>query len=300
MEQQQLVIDPEFQGKIPPLTQAEFDQLEANILADGEVSMPIIVWNGVIIDGHNRWKIIKKHPEIPYRTKEMHFSDKWEAFDWMYKNQLGRRNLTNEQKTYLLGKLYEARKKTVGKHTGNQYTKMERRQSDAIPTGRVREQIMREQGVGQKTVERAEVYAKGIDAIRDEEPELASEILNAQKKVSKADVRRIGTADKKSRKEMIRKVKTGEKLELDPEDRKEMETAAISLTEERVMDYTIDNLVEQIKVNADSFIRSLSNLLIDHIDICNESSPTIIKAVDEYITDRLYQIKERLNNGTQL
>ena len=54
----ELRIDPEFEGKIPPLTAEEFRQLEENILADGLVINPLIIWNGVIVDGHNRFHII--------------------------------------------------------------------------------------------------------------------------------------------------------------------------------------------------------------------------------------------------
>ena len=50
-----LKIDPEFQGKIPPLTFEELNQLEANILRDGRIINPIIVWQGLIVDGHNRY-----------------------------------------------------------------------------------------------------------------------------------------------------------------------------------------------------------------------------------------------------
>ena len=50
----ELKIDPEFRDKIPPLTEAEFKQLEENIVADGEVREPIVAWNGTIIDGHTR------------------------------------------------------------------------------------------------------------------------------------------------------------------------------------------------------------------------------------------------------
>lgn len=32
----------------------------------------------------------------------------------MYRNQLGRRNLTDEQRTYMIGKMYEARKRSQG------------------------------------------------------------------------------------------------------------------------------------------------------------------------------------------
>ncbi len=55
-----LVIDPEFAEKIPALTKEEFDQLEANILAEGRIIDPLIIWNGIIVDGHNRLRIIRE------------------------------------------------------------------------------------------------------------------------------------------------------------------------------------------------------------------------------------------------
>ena len=50
-----LKVDPEFQGKIPPLTFEELNQLEANILRDGSIINPIIAWEGLSVDGHNRF-----------------------------------------------------------------------------------------------------------------------------------------------------------------------------------------------------------------------------------------------------
>ena len=64
----QLRIDPEFESRIPPLTDDEFEQLEENILADGVIISPIIIWNDLIIDGHNRFRIFEKHPHIESRT----------------------------------------------------------------------------------------------------------------------------------------------------------------------------------------------------------------------------------------
>ena len=61
----ELVIDPEFADKIPPLTEEEYRLLEENILADGKIISPLITWNGIIVDGHNRYRILQAHPEIP-------------------------------------------------------------------------------------------------------------------------------------------------------------------------------------------------------------------------------------------
>lgn len=126
----------------------------------------------------------------------------------MYKNQLGRRNLTDEQKTYLLGKLYEARKHTHGEtQIRCSDGTFRRRQNDAIG-GRVREQIMAEQNVGQKTVERAEYYAHGIDAIRDANSELADSILNGDKKIAKAVIQEIGRADDETQGRILHRYQT--------------------------------------------------------------------------------------------
>ena len=109
-----LIIDPEFRDKIPPLTEDEFSLLEENILSDGAVFSPIVVWNDVILDGHNRYEIIQKHPELTYAVHTMPFANRYEAISWICKHQLGRRNLTPQQKKYLIGQRYEAEKMANG------------------------------------------------------------------------------------------------------------------------------------------------------------------------------------------
>ena len=54
----------------------------------------------------------------------MEFDDEWAAIAWMCRNQLGRRNITESQRDYLLMQEYEAQSKTHGGDRGNQYTKV--------------------------------------------------------------------------------------------------------------------------------------------------------------------------------
>ena len=108
-----LKIDPEFQSQIPPLTDDEFKQLKENILKEGKLLSPLIVWNNTLVDGHNRYAILQKHPEIYFSTMPLRFENREEAVAWICRNQLGRRNLSPEQKRYLLGKQYEAEKKAA-------------------------------------------------------------------------------------------------------------------------------------------------------------------------------------------
>ena len=51
-----MIIDAEFKALIPALTKDEFSQLEENILRDG-IQDPLKIWNGTLIDGHNRYEI---------------------------------------------------------------------------------------------------------------------------------------------------------------------------------------------------------------------------------------------------
>ena len=68
-----LKIDPEFQNQIPPLTDDEYKQLEENILKEGKLLSPLIVWNNTLVDGHNRYAILQKHPEICYTVLLIRF-----------------------------------------------------------------------------------------------------------------------------------------------------------------------------------------------------------------------------------
>ena len=159
MKLSQLKIDPEFQSKIPPLQFEEEQQLEQNIIAEGRLLNPIITWNGYILDGHTRYRILKKHGFIKFEVEEIQLANKYEALAWICKNQLGRRNLSPERKKFLLGKEYESTKLAVGGQPGNCYKVNRCDQNDHIDSEkRTCERIAVEHGVGSATVRRAEKY----------------------------------------------------------------------------------------------------------------------------------------------
>ena len=78
----ELKIDEQLRNVLIPLSEEKKKDLEANILQYGCVE-PIITWNGVIVDGHNRYEICQKH-EIPFETREHPFSDMLEARLWVW------------------------------------------------------------------------------------------------------------------------------------------------------------------------------------------------------------------------
>lgn len=86
-------IKEEFKKLIPALTAEEFKQLEENILKDG-IRDPLVLWNGYLIDGHNRYQIAFKHG-LEYKTIDKEFDSEDDVRIWMIDNQEGRRNLTD-------------------------------------------------------------------------------------------------------------------------------------------------------------------------------------------------------------
>jgi N6-adenosine-specific RNA methylase IME4 len=89
----------ELESLIPPLSNEEFKQLERNILEEG-IREPLITWNGILIDGHNRYRIAQEH-DMNYETLEKEFKNINHVKEWMINNQFGRRNLIAYQRSIL-------------------------------------------------------------------------------------------------------------------------------------------------------------------------------------------------------
>ena len=201
-----LKIDPEFQGKIPPLTFEELNQLEANILRDGRIINPIIVWQGLIVDGHNRYTIAKKHPEIPFTVHEKAFANRYEAIIWICKNQLGRRNLTPEQKKYLIGKQYDAEKAIHGGDRKSSSAKSSSQNGNLIENPKTCKRIAVENGVSKNTVIRAEEFAKGVDAAEEAVPGTRQKVLSGEVKPTASEIASVARAPPEKRPALVAEI----------------------------------------------------------------------------------------------
>lgn len=87
-----LKIDPEFQGYCRKLTPQEYSLLEESILKEG-CRDPIVVWKNIILDGHHRYKICQKYGVEFNTVKAEQVKTKEDALMWMFKNQVGKRNI---------------------------------------------------------------------------------------------------------------------------------------------------------------------------------------------------------------
>lgn len=108
-----LVIDKEFEELLPVLTPEELENLENSILQYGMLD-PIKIWQEpdtgewIIIDGHNRYNILKKHEINWHYWQDYKIMTELETREdvkqWMLEQQLGRRNLSPAERYEIVQK----------------------------------------------------------------------------------------------------------------------------------------------------------------------------------------------------
>ena len=252
-------------------------QLEENILTDGVVINPLIVWDGVIVDGHNRYRILQKHPEIQFTTYEKQFSDRYAAIAWICKNQLGRRNLTPQQFKYLVGQRYEAEKQSKGiEFQGNQYTSQDRSglgQNDPDQKSHgTRSRIAKETQTSDSYVRRAAHFAKGVDAADETEPGIKQEILTGNIKPTEKAVAAIAKAPPEERPALVQQLRQAKETEKQEEKPKPRRSAAETL--QAIRDISANMLQSNGEIDADDICAELEDALDTMIfrwDTCLEN-----------------------------
>ena len=159
----EIIIDSEFKNLIPPMKPEEFKGLKESIMNNGyDILYPIVIWNSIIIDGHNRYSICKEF-NIEFSVSEKEFDNRFEVINWIINNQLNRRSMTNEQRNYLIGKRYQEEKKEESrpKIEGNAVPLITMRPTDS----KIEEKLAEKYKVSPGTVRKAEKYANAIDEV---------------------------------------------------------------------------------------------------------------------------------------
>ena len=151
----QLKIDEEFRSLIPPLTADEYQQLKENILKDG-CRDALVIWNGTIIDGHNRYQICMENG-IEFKTVDKQFSDRQEAIEWIILNQFGRRNLQNFVRAELALKLKPIIQKKAKENQIQSGGAVPQKSAKPIET---RNELAKAAGVSHDTIDKVEKILK--------------------------------------------------------------------------------------------------------------------------------------------
>ncbi len=141
-------------------------------------------------------QIVQEHPEISFSTMPLPFESREEVLAWICKNQLGRRNLTPEQKYYLMGKQYEAEKAAHGGDRKSSDAKSSSQSANLINNTKTCDRIAE----GKRSKQRHRYpsipsITKGVEIAESLIPGMREKILNKQVKVSKSDMHRLARAD---------------------------------------------------------------------------------------------------------
>jgi hypothetical protein len=184
-------IDEELCALIPPLSKEEFEQLEQNICQWGCLD-PLKVWpvpdsdEVILLDGYNRYSICSER-NISYDTESILLIDRAAAIDWMIANQLGRRNLSAAQVSYLRGMQYQQKRQVVRNPVGtNQYQEVKDKVCPQPPEPTAA-RLAKHYGVSQGTIKNSAKYTQAVDAIANAtSPETRQQILGGELKLTQA------------------------------------------------------------------------------------------------------------------
>lgn len=197
-----LQINPEFKKLIPALTAEEFKQLETNCLAEG-IRDAIVVWNGYILDGHNRYEIANKHG-LQYRTVEKHFESETDAKIWMIYNQFGRRNLNAWQRSVLVLEFEdvfkEKAKENLSKSGGDKKSGWEISPNPIIEPMETRKELAKIANVSDNTISKVKVIeAKATPEVKAQLSAGDMSINQAYKEIKQEEKQSIVAAERKAK-----------------------------------------------------------------------------------------------------
>lgn len=95
-----IVVLEELKAYIDPLTADEYEALERSLLAEG-CRDALVLWNDILVDGHNRYGICRKHG-LPFDTvQNTRFQSMDDVHLWMIEQHLGRRSVSDYQRGVL-------------------------------------------------------------------------------------------------------------------------------------------------------------------------------------------------------
>jgi N6-adenosine-specific RNA methylase IME4 len=162
----ELKIDPEFQGLIPMLSRQELEGLERSLCEEG-CRDPIVAWEGIIVDGHHRHQLCRKH-KIPFKVVEKDFQNRDDAKIWIIKNQFARRNVTDFTRCVLALEVEPllAAQARERQREGGRHKLPQKHAPPHSESGETRDVVARLAGVSHDTIRKAKLI---LDKASEEE-----------------------------------------------------------------------------------------------------------------------------------
>lgn len=301
-----IIVDPRFRDKIPKPSEEERRRLEENILADGYVREPLVLWAGhdILVDGHNRWDIIQKHPEIPYQTVEQEFDNEWEVVAWICRNQLGRRNISKVVYDELIGAEHDAIQKAQGGTGANQYTTKEQSDENHHSAKKTRAVIADEHGISEWQVQSAVEFHRGLDAADEVVPGFKDEILSGRTSAKKSEIAKMRNMEPEQRAEVADGIlhpkpkvsfptgKTGKKQTLSATAQEIAEQDKKTTNKNAVVEYGVEDLIAELQSLHGEFFDKYLLVLDIHRDVATDHSKAVLNCLKEFEAKWKKEVKE--------
>ena len=205
-EMREIIIDEQFKYLLPKLEEEIYRGLEASILGYGCL-YPLVLWNGILIDGYNRYKICTEH-DIPFDTIDMEFGTREEVVIWIIRNQIERRNLTPIQLSYFRGLHYNADKMIQG--SNNQHVQeSEKAQNEPFHLGSTATRLGEQYNVSRNTIKRDKKLADALTKIGKISPEAKRKILSGETAINKSKLEALASAPDEKTKTVATEIEAG-------------------------------------------------------------------------------------------
>lgn len=308
----EFIIDPEFRDKIPAMPQEDFDGLRADIIRDGYVRDPLVVWKeeNILLDGHHRWRVISENLETlgeKFQVDYKSFPDRWAAIAWICANQLHKHNMTELQRIKLIQEEYEARQKTSGGQIGNKNAEKQVGQKgqvvsdepEIIRNGKpgkentTRPTIAKEHGISEKAVRTAVEVGRGIDRAAEIDPEFKNDVLTGKVKARKSDLAAIRKLQSDEEvKEAVQTIRDPSRkprpMSPQMKDFSKKLLDVVSEMENTNKAYTLDDAIRDLNSAEDVFVSQIEFVLEerkDVIDADERGKEQVIGFIESVIND---------------
>lgn len=293
MELSEIKININFENLIPKQTAEQFKQLEENMVAEGRARNPLVVWRGnnTLVDGHHRLRILKAHPELKWSVVEQDFADDDEVKEWIIKNALGTRNLTEMQITDLRGRLYKAMK---GRKGGNRNVPQDasgkftsKSEKPTLGKGDVAQSIANDLGINRDTVHKAANFVDGIDAAEAVVPGFKDDVLMGKVKAQKQEIAAMRKQTPDEIKKSVKEIKERKKKSADREFFSKLKEVYAEASGVTIVHYGLAELIREVDALGDSFVCSLAAIIkrrqnvIDTYDGRNEIDGCIDRIIEK-------------------
>lgn len=296
-------IDKDFQNCLPDLTADEYTRLEKSIVKRG-MQYPVVLWDGYLVDGHNRYKICKAHGVTDIKAIDVYFDNKEDVIAWILDTQLGRRNLSEHQRNLIALRHKEliaarARKRQLSNlnHVGASFRSNDQNEETPINT---RAELARIAGTNETSIRRSE-YIENNGTDEQKERAMKGGKGNSLGTISREirencqPMRICSRCGKRKPLSEVYEVKGScvcKECERKRHKKdKEKESTAFDKTIERLKSgettpYTAQDVLNELKGCADGLIFSWKQIIQEHLDIINQNED-IVNEAGEYLTKRL-------------